>query len=83
MLVLASDGVWDFIDDQEVIDTAKKFRPDANAACKALVEMASSRWVADDPTYRDDISCTIVRLPPFEERPSSRPRRNSRRITQF
>ena len=31
----------------------------------------------------DSSACTIVRLPPFEERPSSRPRRNSRRITQF
>lgn len=62
-LVLASDGVWDFIDDQEVIDTAKKFRPDANAACKALVETASARWVEDDPTYRDDISCCVIYTP--------------------
>ena len=62
-LVLASDGVWDFVSDEEVTEMCKKLRPDANAACKALVELANQRWLEDDPTYRDDISCCVVYTP--------------------
>jgi len=62
-IVLASDGVWDFITDEEVTEMCKKHRPDANAACKELVELANKRWVEDDPTYRDDISCCVVYTP--------------------
>jgi len=55
--------VWDYIDKDEACAYAKQFAPDAHAACKAIVETASQRWIEDDPTYRDDISCIVVYLP--------------------
>jgi len=62
-LIIASDGVWDFIPEEEAVNMVKTFAPDADAACKALVETASQRWIEDDPTYRDDISAIVVFTP--------------------
>ena len=45
VLIIASDGVWDFIEPEEACAMAKSFVPDAHAACKALVETASQRWI--------------------------------------
>jgi len=63
VLIIASDGVWDYIDMDKACQLAKAYEPDAHSACKAIVEMASQLWVEDDPTYRDDISCVVVYLP--------------------
>ena len=41
----------------------QSFAPNADAACKALVETASQRWIDDDPTYRDDISAIVIFTP--------------------
>ena len=64
-LVLASDGVWDFVTDAEAAEVCQKFAKnvDATGACKAIVSMANARWEADDPLYRDDISCCVVYTP--------------------
>lgn len=62
-IVICSDGVWDFVTDEEACDIVKKHSPDATAACKELVELASQRWTEDDPTYRDDISAIVVYVP--------------------
>jgi len=63
VFILASDGIWDFIEPDEAVQMCKALEPDANAACKALVETASQRWIEDDPTYRDDISAIVVFMP--------------------
>ena len=63
LLIIASDGIWDFIDDEEAVQICKDHKPDADAACKVLVETANQRWVEDDPTYRDDISCVVIYTP--------------------
>jgi len=63
VFILASDGIWDFIEPDEAVHMCKALEPDANAACKALVETASQRWIEDDPTYRDDISAIVVFMP--------------------
>ena len=90
VLILATDGVWEYITSEMAVRfvelTLGRFKDDAHVAEKAaivLMKFAMRFWQNESRDYRDDISCTIVRLPPFEERPSSRPRRNSRRITQF
>lgn len=62
-IVVCSDGVWDFIEDEEVTKVIKHFAPDAEAAAKSLVETAEQRWIEDDPTYRDDISACVIYLP--------------------
>ncbi|CAM9501980.1 unnamed protein product [Ectocarpus sp. 6 AP-2014] len=71
-LVLASDGVWEFIDNQEAsrLRTASEIvqgffdrGEDAAGACKGLMEMANRRWSDVVGDYRDDITATVVKLP--------------------
>ena len=62
-LVVASDGVWDFVKESEAVAIIKKHAPNGPAACKELVQLASKRWEEDDPTYRDDVSCLVVYWP--------------------
>jgi hypothetical protein len=62
-LIIASDGVWDFVEPKEAVQIVRAFFPNALAACKALVETASQYWVEDDPTYRDDISAIVIFTP--------------------
>ena len=62
-IIVASDGVWDFVEEEEAVAIVKHYAPDADAACKALVETANQRWVEDDPTYRDDISAVVAFMP--------------------
>ena len=42
-MILASDGVWDFVPPEEAVEVVKKFHPNADTACKALVELAEQR----------------------------------------
>ncbi|CAN0386265.1 unnamed protein product, partial [Ectocarpus sp. 8 AP-2014] len=67
-LVLASDGVWEFIDNQEAsrLQIVQGFfdrGEDAAGACKGLMEMANRRWSDMVGDYRDDITATVVKLP--------------------
>ena len=70
-MVLASDGVWEFIESQEAVDIATKqmavvAKPSAEKACQALIEQAALRWRHFEGDYRDDITAIIVRLSPFD-----------------
>lgn len=65
-IVIASDGVFEFLTSQNVVDIVKKF-DDPSEACRALVEEAYNRWLqfevrTDDITaiciYLDGISAT-------------------------
>ena len=62
-IIVATDGVWDFIEEVEAVEIIKQYAGDAEAACKTLVETATQRWVEDDPTYRDDITALVAFLP--------------------
>uniref|UniRef100_A0A0D9W5P0 protein-serine/threonine phosphatase n=1 Tax=Leersia perrieri TaxID=77586 RepID=A0A0D9W5P0_9ORYZ len=55
LLVLASDGLWKVMNNQEVVDVAKKFK-DPQAAAKQLTAEALKR------DSKDDISCVVVRF---------------------
>jgi protein phosphatase 1L len=63
-LILASDGLWDKVSNQEVVDIARPLcmhnnNPENLAACKQLAELAASRGSVDD------ISVMVIRLRPF------------------
>lgn len=63
-LVLASDGLWDKVDNQEAIDIARPLcigndKASSMAACRRLVETAGSRGSTDD------ISVLIIQLHKF------------------
>ncbi|XP_024444305.2 probable protein phosphatase 2C 58 isoform X1 [Populus trichocarpa] len=54
-LILASDGIWKVMSNQEAVDCIKHIK-DAHSAAKNLVEEALSR------KSKDDISCIVVRF---------------------
>lgn len=55
VLILASDGLWKVMDNQEAVDIAKRFRNPQKAA-KQLIAEALKR------ESKDDISCVVVRF---------------------
>jgi len=57
-MILASDGVWEFISNQEAVDMVAKCK-DSEEACKALFEEATRRWQNEEEVI-DDITCLIV-----------------------
>ena len=62
-LILASDGVWDKLTEEEVIKIAKmniKLGL-ADYAVNAIIDEARKRWENSGP-YIDDISCVIIIL---------------------
>eukprot|EP00947_MAST-08B_sp_MAST-8B-sp1_P000366 g366.t1 len=61
-LVMASDGIWDYITGAEAISIISKFQ-DMQEAAEALVEEGMSRWAEKRPDgRRDDITAMAVRL---------------------
>lgn len=54
-IILASDGIWHVMSNQEAVDFIKHIE-DADAAAKHLVEEALAR------NSRDDISCVVVKF---------------------
>ncbi|XP_022764095.1 probable protein phosphatase 2C 58 isoform X2 [Durio zibethinus] len=54
-IILASDGIWKVMSNQEAVDTIKNIK-DAQSAAKLLIEAAISK------ESKDDISCIVVRF---------------------
>jgi len=60
-LVVASDGVWQVMSNEQVAQTVASAKGDATAACRAIYERSEQRWQDNEgPGYRDDISCFVV-----------------------
>ena len=57
-IVLASDGVWEFISNQEAVDLIAKYS-DPKEAALALVKESERRWRLEEEVI-DDITCLIV-----------------------
>ncbi|KAK4753485.1 hypothetical protein SAY87_001589 [Trapa incisa] len=63
-LILASDGLWDKVSNQEAVDTIRTFYLGTNGtklmvACKKLVDLSTSRGSGDD------ISVMVIGLKPY------------------
>lgn len=67
-VIVASDGIWEFISSQQACDIVDK-HPNAYDACTELVKTAEQRWRDEEGSYRDDITCIVAFLPFLEERP--------------
>ena len=64
-IILASDGVWDFVSSQEAVNAVGKIMNDggtANDACKELTRISVNRWKEKSEDYRDDITVIVVKL---------------------
>jgi serine/threonine protein phosphatase PrpC len=69
-LILASDGVWEFIESDEAVRIVGAIYAkgwSAEAACKHLIARAAVEWMQEEGDYRDDITCIVVYLSCREE----------------
>ncbi|KAJ1393681.1 phosphatase 2C-like domain-containing protein, partial [Ochromonadaceae sp. CCMP2298] len=56
-MIMASDGVWEFISSQEAVDiVSKNLHLGYHEACQVLIETAATRWQEEEGDYRDDVS---------------------------
>lgn len=60
-LVLASDGVWEHMSNQQVVDIAKQHR-DPRQASDAIVQEARKQWQKKGQGYVDDITALVVKV---------------------
>lgn len=63
-IVLASDGVWEFITNEEVAQMVAPFFETKNAekAAEAVVRESYLRWKKEEEGIVDDITCVIIFL---------------------
>lgn len=63
-LLMASDGVWDFIDDKKAIDVLYKDqrikKKGPQNAIEQLCKVAKGRWQHHEDNYVDDITCLCL-----------------------
>jgi len=73
LIVLASDGVWEFIESLDALDILDKAKPktgakltkagrDATAQVTKLIETAAAKWRQEEGDYRDDITAIAIDL---------------------
>ena len=63
-IVIASDGVWDYISNDEIAKIVKPFFDAKNAekAAEAVVKESYLRWKREEEGIVDDITCVIIFL---------------------
>lgn len=64
-LILATDGVWEFVDPDEAVAIVGGIKDkgwSAEAATKHLIARAAVEWMNEEGDYRDDITCIVVYL---------------------
>ena len=62
-IVIASDGVWEFLSNDEVVRIVEPFyyQNSAEKAAEALIREALKRWKQEENVV-DDITCIIIYL---------------------
>ncbi|GLI69998.1 hypothetical protein VaNZ11_014732 [Volvox africanus] len=60
-IVLASDGVWEFISSKEAVEIVAQY-DSAEEACRQLVDEAYQRWLTEEEGVVDDITAVVVRF---------------------
>lgn len=63
-IVLASDGVWEFLQNEDIAAIVKPFFDTKNAekAAEAVVRESYLRWKREEEGIVDDITCIIIFL---------------------
>eukprot|EP00347_Sterkiella_histriomuscorum_P021245 403334691 len=63
-IVLASDGVWEFLQNEDVAEIVLPFfeKRNAEGAAEALVRESYLRWRKEEEDIVDDITCVIIFL---------------------
>jgi len=60
-IVLASDGVWEFMENQEVVDLVGESIEDVAQCAVDLAKRANEKWRQQEDVI-DDITCVVVKL---------------------
>lgn len=62
-IVIASDGVWEFITNEQCIEVVSPYweRKDPEGACQRLVELSTENWQREDEVI-DDITLYVIFL---------------------
>ena len=68
-VIIASDGLWEFMSNEEAVKVAYSYRHSAAVAAEQLVIAAAQKWGRISPMYRDDITAGVIFLPIHGERP--------------
>lgn len=63
-IVIASDGVWEFLQNEDVAQIVMPFfeKRNAEGAAEALVRESYLRWKQEEDDIIDDITCVIIFL---------------------
>lgn len=59
VLVMATDGLWEFITDQEAIDVVTK-AGEPSAAVNELIKEATARWLLNESVVDDTTVCVAI-----------------------
>lgn len=61
-LVVASDGVWEFLDNERVLELMARYRDanDIEGACDELMRLSLQSWINDEDGCIDDITFVVV-----------------------
>lgn len=67
-LVVASDGLWEFVSNEMVVEKIYSHRPeDVNKMCKELAQMARHAWRTNEENYCDDVTIIVAKIDRFDE----------------
>jgi len=64
-MILATDGVWEFISSEEAVNIVGKRLlkgEGSTKACQVLIEAAAAKWHEYEGDYRDDITALVIQL---------------------
>ena len=61
-ILICSDGVWEFISNQEAVDEIAKHGKNAKNAAEALAGLAWNRWIKNEEDVVDDITVVLAYL---------------------
>lgn len=62
-IILGSDGVWEFISDEEALEIVQKYGKNSKKASEMLASEAWDRWIKHEDDLTDDITAIVIHLP--------------------
>ena len=63
-LVIASDGVWELLSSQTVVDLVATVKDlDPEKICEKIIDQSSYMWKVEEGDYRDDITVVVLTFP--------------------
>lgn len=64
LLIVASDGIWEQVENAEAIEVSLRGNQsqDAAKAVKSLMDYTTEKWALNNPCYRDDITAICINM---------------------